>query len=165
MTISNIITLYIVYLSFLNKNTNLREKIIYLFNSLKECKFSFFKIKRLLKSIVIYLKEWTIYKLKFLKNNLFSILLTLIIIISVANVFRQPIFIFLGKDIFDNFYLYIYIMFSSILPTTYIITILSKRFKTNNLDFSFRLTDLKEKITVLSIILLTVSLYISYFYI
>jgi magnesium-transporting ATPase (P-type) len=158
-------TLYIVYLSFLNKNANLREKILYLFNSLKECKFSFFKIKRLLKSIIIYLKERTIYKLKYLKDNLFSILLTLIIIIFVANVFRQPIFIFLGKDIFDNFYLYIYIMFSSILPTTYIITILSRMFKTNNLDFSFRLTDLKEKITVLSILLLTVSLYISYFYV
>jgi hypothetical protein len=50
-------TLYIVYLSFLNKNADLREKIISLFNSLKECKFSFLKIKQLLKSIVIYLKE------------------------------------------------------------------------------------------------------------
>jgi hypothetical protein len=35
MTISNIITLYIVYLSFFDKNINLRENIIYLFNSLK----------------------------------------------------------------------------------------------------------------------------------
>ena len=165
MTVSNIMTLYIVYLSFKNKNANLREKILYLFSSLKECKFSLFKIKRLLKSIAMYLKELIYYKLKYLKDNLFFIFLTLIIIISVANIFRQPIFIFLGKDIFDNFILYIYVMFSSILPTTYIITILSKKFRTGNLDFSFRLTDLKEKITVLSILLLTVSLYISYFYI
>jgi magnesium-transporting ATPase (P-type) len=131
MTLSNLMTLYIVYLSFLNKNVDLREKIIYLFNSLKESKFSFLKIKLLLKFIVIFLKKWVLHKLKYIKDNLFSILLTLILIISVANVFRQPIFIFLGKDIFDNFYLYIYIMFSSILPTTYIIIILSKRFKTS----------------------------------
>ena len=62
MTISNIITLYIVYLSFWNKNTDLRKKIIYLFNELKECKFAFFKIKLLLKSIVICLKEWIFHK-------------------------------------------------------------------------------------------------------
>ncbi len=165
MTISNIVTLYIVYLSFSDKNTNLRENIIYLFNSLKECKFCPFKIKLLLKNIIIQFKKRIFLKLKQLKDNWFSILLTLIIIIFIANVFRQPIFIFLGKDIFNNFYLYIYVMFSSILPTIYIVTILIKWFKTSNLDFSFRLTDLKEKITILSILLLTVSLYISYFYI
>src|SRR6266480_756174 len=95
----------------------------------------------------------------------FSILLTLSIIIFVANVFRQPIFICLGEDIFNNFPLYMYVMFSSILPTTYIVTILIKLLKTRNLDFSFRLTDLKDKITILSILFLTISLYISYFYI
>ena len=79
--------------------------------------------------------------------------------------FRQPIFICLGEDIFNNFPLYMYVMFSSILPTTYIVTILIKLLKTRNLDFSFRLTDLKDKITILSILFLTISLYISYFYI
>src|SRR6266480_4449486 len=96
MTISNIITLYIVYLSIFDKNINLRENIIHFFN---------------------------------------------------------------------NFPLYMYVMFSSILPTTYIVTILIKLLKTRNLDFSFRLTDLKDKITILSILFLTISLYISYFYI
>ncbi len=105
MTISNIVTLYIVYLSFSDKNTNLRENIIYLFNSLKECKFCPFKIKLLLKNIIIHFKKRIFIKLKQLKDNWFSILLTLIIIIFVANVFRQPIFIFLGEDIFNNFYL------------------------------------------------------------
>src|SRR5437762_1889671 len=93
MTISNIILLYIVYLSIFDKNRNLRENIIYLFNSLKECKFCPFKIKLLLKNIVIYLKERIYLKFKQLKDNLLSILLTLIIIIVIANVFRQPIFI------------------------------------------------------------------------
>jgi hypothetical protein len=57
MTISNIITLYIVYLFFFDKNINIRENIIYLFNSLKECKFCPFKIKLLFKNIVIHLKK------------------------------------------------------------------------------------------------------------
>ena len=35
MTISNIVTLYIACLSNFDKNINLRENIIYLFNSLK----------------------------------------------------------------------------------------------------------------------------------
>jgi len=165
MTISNIILLYIVYLSIFDKNRNLRENIIYLFNSLKECKFCPFKIKLLLKNIVIYLKERIYLKFKQLKDNLLSILLTLIIIIVIANVFRQPIFICLGEDIFRNFPLYMYVMFSSILPTIYIVTILIKWLRTRNLDFSFRLTDLKDKITILSLSFLTISLYISYFYI
>jgi len=58
-----------------------------------------------------------------------------------------------------------YVMFSSILPTMYTVTILIKLFKTRNLDFSFRLIDLKDKITILSLLFLTIFLYISYFYI
>jgi len=58
-----------------------------------------------------------------------------------------------------------YVMFSSILPTIYIVTILIKWLRTKNLDFSFRLIDLKDKITILSLSFLTISLYISYFYI
>jgi len=165
MTISNIITLYIVYLSLFDKNINLRENIIHFFNNLKKCKFCPFKIKLLLINTVIHLKERIYIKFKQFKDNWFSILLTLSIIIFVANVFRQPIFICLGEDIFNNFPLYMYVMFSSILPTTYIVTILIKLLKTRNLDFSFRLTDLKDKITILSILFLTISLYISYFYI
>jgi hypothetical protein len=165
MTISNIITLYIACLSNSNKNINLRENIIHFFNSLKECKFCPVKIKLFLKNIVIHLKEQIYLKFKQLKDNWFSILLTLIIIIFIANMFRQPIFNCLGEDIFNNFPLYMYVMFSSILPTTYIVTILIKWLKTSNLDFSFRLTDLKDKITILSLILLTISLCISYFYI
>jgi len=165
MTISNIITLYIVYLSIFDKNINLRENIIHFFNNLKKCKFCPFKIKLLLINTVIHLKERIYIKFKQFKDNWFSILLTLSIIIFVANVFRQPIFICLGEDIFNNFPLYMYVMFSSILPTTYIVTILIKLLKTRNLDFSFRLTDLKDKITILSILFLTISLYISYFYI
>src|SRR5437667_3837057 len=165
MTISNIITLYIVYLSFFDKNINLRENIIYLFNSLIECKFCPLKIKLLLIDTVTHLKEQIYIKFKQLKDNWFAILLTLIIIIFIANMFRQPIFVYLGEDIFNNFPLYMYVMFSSILPTMYIVTILIKLFKTGDLDFSFRLTDLKDKITILSILLLTISLYISYFYI
>src|SRR6266480_1426049 len=69
MTISNIVTLYIVYLSFSDKNTNLRENIIYLFNSLKECKFCPFKIKLLLKNIIIQFKKRIFLKLKQLKDN------------------------------------------------------------------------------------------------
>jgi len=80
-------------------------------------------------------------------------------------VFRQPIFIILGKNIFNSFPLYMYVMFSSIFPTMYIVTILINWLKTRNLDFSFRLTDLKDKITILSILLLAISLYVSYFYI
>jgi hypothetical protein len=101
----------------------------------------------------------------YLKQNIFYIALTLIIIISVANIFRQPIFILLGKDIFSNFLFYLYVMFSSILPTTYIIMIFEKKFITKNWNFSFRLTELKEKITIFSLLLLIISLYISYFYI
>ena len=69
MTISNIIILYIVYISIFDKNINLIENIIYLFNSLKECKFCPFKIKLLLKNIVIYLKERIYLKFKQLKDN------------------------------------------------------------------------------------------------
>ena len=79
--------------------------------------------------------------------------------------FRQPICIILGKDIFSSFLLYIYVMFSSILPTVYIITILEKKLKTNNWNFYLRLTELKEKITIFSLLLLFISLYVSYFYI
>ena len=165
MTIYNIILLYVIYLSSFDKNRNLRENIIYLFNSLKECKFCPFKIKLLLINIVIHLKERIYIKFKQLKDNLFPILLTLILIIFVANVFRQPIFISLGKYIFNNFPLYMYVMFSSIIPTMFIITILIKLFKTRNLYFSFILTDLKDKITILYLLFLTISLCISYFYI
>lgn len=126
MTISNIITLSIVYLSIFDKNINLRENIIHFFNTLKECKFCPVKIKLFLKNIVIHLKERIYLKFKQLKDNLFSILLILIIIIFIANMFRQPIFVSLGEDIFNNFPLYMYVMFSSILPTTYIVTILIK---------------------------------------
>ena len=79
--------------------------------------------------------------------------------------FRQPIFILLGKNIFNSFPLYMYVMFSSMFPIMYIVTILINWLKTRNLDFSFRLTDLKDKITILSILLLAISLYVSYFYI
>jgi hypothetical protein len=126
MTISNIITLYIVYLSIFDKKISLRKNIIYFFNSLKECKFCPFKIKLLLINTVTHLKNWINIKFKQFKDNLFSILLILFIIIFIANVFRQPIFIYLDVNIFSNFYLYMYIMFSSILPTTYIVTILIK---------------------------------------
>ena len=58
-----------------------------------------------------------------------------------------------------------YVIFSSIIPTMFIITILIKLFKTRNLNFSFRLTDLKDKITILYLLFLTIFLCISYFYI
>ena len=162
MTISNIITLYIAYLS-ISTNTNWRENIIYYFNNLK--KANLLKVKLWFKYIVICLKERIYYIFEHLKNNIFFLFFTLIIIIFIANIFRQPIFIFLGKDIFSSFLFYIYVMFSSILPTAYIITILEKRFKTKSWNFSLRLTELKEKITIFSLILLIISLYISYFYI
>lgn len=56
-------------------------------------------------------------------------------------------------------------MSSSILPTIYIITIFDKKLKTNNWNFYLRLTELKEKITIFSLLLLIISLYVSYFYI
>ena|SRR5437762_9616532 len=64
MTIYNIILLYVIYLSSFDKNRNLIENIIYLFNSLKECKFCPFKIKLLLINIVIHLKERIYIKFK-----------------------------------------------------------------------------------------------------
>ena len=69
MTISNIITLYIVYISIFDKNINLRENIIHFFNNLKKCKFCPFKIKLLLINTVIHLKERIYIKFKQLKDN------------------------------------------------------------------------------------------------
>lgn len=156
MTISNITTIYIACLS-LSISTSLKN----LFKNLGK-KSSF---KLWLKSIAFCLKEKIDYILKHLKHNIFYIVLTLIAIIFVANIFRQPIFILLGKDIFSSFLLYLYVISSSILPTIYIITIFEKKLRTNNWNFSFRLTELKEKITIFSLLFLIISLYISYFYI
>jgi hypothetical protein len=68
-TISNITILYIVFLNIFDKNINLRENIIHLFNNLKKCKFCPFKFKLLLINIVIHLKEWIYLKFKQLKDN------------------------------------------------------------------------------------------------
>jgi len=156
ITLSNIITIYIAYLS-ISTNSNLIKNIICLFK--KE------NLLTIILYIVIYLKEKIYNIFKHLKDNIFYIVLTLIIIIFVTNIFRQPIFILLGKDIFSSFLFYLYVMFSSILPTTYIITILDKRFKTKRWNFSLRLIEFKEKITIFSLLILIISLYVSYFYI
>src|SRR5437762_2662365 len=125
-------------------------------------KFNLFYIK-----LIFYLTQsiaclYILPFFKFLLNITSDILLDNLIIFIYMILYN---IIFLYFIYLSIFIINIYIIFSSIIPTMFIITILIKLFKTRNLNFSFRLTDLKDKITILYLLFLTIFLCISYFYI